>query len=52
MKTQGSRPRDSLTPKRVYQKPVIRDYGSLASLTAGDAGSQGDTAMTTMMMMA
>jgi len=52
MKTQGSDPNASVKKLRPYQKPVIRDYGSVATLTAGNNGSTADVVMGNMMGMA
>ena len=55
MEAQGSGPRDRSQPehsprtKRAYKKPVIRDYGSVASLTAGATGSVADGAFSMQM---
>ena len=57
MNTQGSRPRDIASTtrlsngKRAYQQPMVRDYGSVASLTAGLGGSGGDGGTVAMMTM-
>ena len=42
MKTHGSSP--SKAAKRAYHQPVLREYGSVASLTAGGQGSAADGA--------
>lgn len=52
MKKQGSDSTSTAKEPRPYQKPVIRDFGSVATLTAGGAGSAADGGMTTMMSMA